>query len=78
MGGMDEGSRPCGSQQLVSINTKLYQFQGFRTGYIYRQPHLRPKSQLSKSMYVSSDVAIPPSTSASGQVSYFQYPEKIL
>ncbi|KAE9413490.1 hypothetical protein Angca_003761, partial [Angiostrongylus cantonensis] len=41
---------------------------GFRTGHIYRQPFLRPKSAMAYSTVNNSDVAVPPSTSATGLV----------
>uniref|UniRef100_A0A8R1DWK7 Aldolase_II domain-containing protein n=1 Tax=Caenorhabditis japonica TaxID=281687 RepID=A0A8R1DWK7_CAEJA len=40
----------------------------FRTGHVYRQPQLRPKSAMSMSMTNNNDVALPPTTSAYGQV----------
>ncbi|VDM58699.1 unnamed protein product [Angiostrongylus costaricensis] len=39
---------------------------GFRTGHIYRQPFLRPKSAMAHSTVNNSDVAVPPSASATG------------
>ncbi|UMM41545.1 hypothetical protein L5515_017763 [Caenorhabditis briggsae] len=40
----------------------------FRTGHVYRQPQLRPKSAMSTSMVNNNDVALPPTTSAYGQI----------
>ncbi|ETN82235.1 class II Aldolase and Adducin domain protein [Necator americanus] len=41
---------------------------GFRTGHIYRQPSLRPKSAMSHSTVNNNDVAVPPSASALGML----------
>ncbi|KAJ1363709.1 Class II Aldolase and Adducin N-terminal domain [Parelaphostrongylus tenuis] len=41
---------------------------GFRTGHIYRQPFLRPKSTTAHSTVNNNDVAVPPSVSATGLV----------
>ncbi|EGT30324.1 CBN-ADD-1 protein [Caenorhabditis brenneri] len=40
----------------------------FRTGHVYRQPQLRPKSAMSTSMVNNNDVALPPTTSAYGKI----------
>nr|pir hypothetical protein F39C12.2 - Caenorhabditis elegans [Caenorhabditis elegans] len=40
----------------------------FQTGHVYRQPQLRPKSAMSTSMVNNNDVAVPPTTSAYGQI----------
>ncbi|VDM77213.1 unnamed protein product [Strongylus vulgaris] len=44
----------------------VFPFEGFRTGHIYRQPSLRPKSAISHSTVNNNDVAVPPSASAIG------------
>nr|AAD49856.1 adducin-related protein [Caenorhabditis elegans] len=40
----------------------------FQTGHVYRQPQLRSKSAMSTSMVNNNDVAVPPTTSAYGQI----------
>ena len=43
--------------------------QGYRTGHVYRQPLVRPKSSMSQSTVINNeDVATPPAATAVGLV----------